>query len=113
MSLDQTFAFQKLDVYVAAKELVRLVHSAKIRDAEFRDQATRASKSVFLNLGEGLPSRQSGVRRKSFETAQCSLYETVAAVDGAATIGALDAALVAPILSCAHRVDAMLRGLLG
>ena len=113
MSLDKKFAFQKLDIYVAARELVQLVHQARIRDAEFRDQGTRAAKSVFCNIGEGLPSRSTGVRRKYFETAQGSLFETVTAVDGADAVGAIERAHIAPIMACAHRVDAMLRGLLG
>ena len=40
-------AFQKLDVYRAAKEMARRVQVAKVRDAELRDQATRAAKRVF------------------------------------------------------------------
>ena len=56
MNNDTLLAFQRLDVYGSAKELARLVHLARIRDAELRDQATRASKSTFLGLCEGLPS---------------------------------------------------------
>lgn len=51
-----TFPFMKLDVYSVAKELAVRVQGACIRDAELRDQATRATKSAFLNLSEGLPS---------------------------------------------------------
>ena len=49
------FPFQRLDVYRSARTLAALVHRAAIRDAELRDQATRAAKSAFLNLSEGLP----------------------------------------------------------
>jgi hypothetical protein len=49
MSLDKPLAFQKLDIYVVARELVRVVSVAKIRDAEFRDQAERAAKSTFVD----------------------------------------------------------------
>ena len=49
--------FQRLDVYIAAKEFVRLVHDARIRDRELCDQASRAAKSMFLQLAEGLPQR--------------------------------------------------------
>jgi hypothetical protein len=51
---DNLLPFQRLDIYVAAKELARCVHEAGIRDAELRDQATRASKSTFLGICEGL-----------------------------------------------------------
>ena len=44
-SPDGLLPFQRLDVYVAARDLARRVHLAGIRDAELRDQATRAAKS--------------------------------------------------------------------
>src|SRR5215469_8313520 len=84
------FNFQKTDAYVAAKLVAVLVHDAKIRDTELRDQATRAAKSCFLNLSEGLPSKMSGVRRRHFAIALGSLGELCAAIDLAAAIGAVD-----------------------
>lgn len=60
------FPFQSLDVYIAARELAVLVHRARISDAELRDQATRASKSAFLCLCEGLPNESAAMRRKYF-----------------------------------------------
>ena len=39
MTNDMRLPFQKLDVYVTAKEIARRVHAARIRDAELRDQA--------------------------------------------------------------------------
>jgi hypothetical protein len=44
------FPFQKPDVYELARQLAALVQRMNIRDAELRDQATRASQSAFLNL---------------------------------------------------------------
>jgi hypothetical protein len=55
---------QKLDAYVVAKEIAKRVHEAKIRDTELRDQATRAAKSCFLTLCEGLPNDGVAMRRK-------------------------------------------------
>jgi len=106
------FAFQKLDIYIAARSLMELVHKARIRDTEFRDQATRAAKSVFLNLAEGLPRGTEAKRRKYFEDSQRSLFECVAAVDGALVIGAIDAEHAREALALANRVDRMLRGLM-
>ena len=103
--------FQKLDVYKAAKELARCVHEAGIRDAELRDQATRASKSTFLGLCEGLPSDSAGVRRRHFEIANNSLHEVVGAVDLAATLGVIDDAVAQSILTLAVRIKRMLRAL--
>ena len=54
--MQDQLAFQQLDSYQVAKEIAKLVHLAKIRDTELRDQATRASKSCFLQLCEGLPN---------------------------------------------------------
>ena len=82
-----TLPFQKLDCYVVAKQIASLVHLAKIRDAELRDQATRSSKSCFLQLCEGLPNDGVPMRRKYFVEANNSLHETVGAVDLAATLG--------------------------
>ena len=81
------FPFQNLDVYQAARQLAALVHRLDIRDAELRDQATRAAKSAFLNLCEGLPDDRSAMRRKYFAQADGSLHETSAAVEIAALCG--------------------------
>src|SRR4051812_20828003 len=58
--------FQKLDCYIAAKELARLVHEAGIAHPVLRDQACRSSVSCFLQLAEGLPNEGEGMRRKYF-----------------------------------------------
>ncbi len=105
------FPFQQLDVYVAAKELAALVHRLDLRDAELRDQATRAAKSTFLNLCEGLPDDRAAMRRKYFAQADGSLHETAGAVDLAAAIGAVPQDRADEVLAIAGRVRAMLRGL--
>ncbi len=108
-SSDASFPFQRLDVYVAAKELARRVHLAHIRDAELRDQATRAAKSAFLCLAEGLPNDGPAMRRKYFVEANNSLHETVAAVDLAAAVGALGEAEAATVQALGMRVKRMLQ----
>jgi hypothetical protein len=108
MSLDKPLAFQKLDIYVVARELVRVVSVAKIRDAEFRDQAERAAKSTFLAICEGVPSPRSKMRKVYFERAHCSLCEAVGAVDGASIIGAVDSRLVTEVMALANRLEVML-----
>ncbi len=109
---DLRFPFQSLDVYRAARELAALVHRAAIRDSELRDQATRAAKSAFLNLCEGLPDDRAAMRRKYFEQADGSLHETVGAVDLAGAIGAVGEDRAREIIALAARVRAMIRGLL-
>jgi four helix bundle protein len=106
------FAFQRLDVYRVAKELARSVHLAGLKDAELRDQATRASKSAFLCLCEGLPNRGVPLRRKYFVEAQNSLHETVGAIDLANAIGALQPDRAQAIQVLATRFAQLLTGLL-
>ena len=110
-NMNDQLPFQKLDVYKVAKELARRVHEAQIRDAELRDQATRASKSAFLGLCEGLPSDSAGVRRRHFEIANNSLHEVIGAVDLAETIGVVDAGSAKEILGLAVRLKPMIRRL--
>src|SRR4051812_30620180 len=104
--------FQKLDCYIAAKELARLVHEAGIAHAVLRDQACRSSVSCFLQLAEGLPNEGEGMRRKYFTESNNSLHETVAAIDLAAVLGAVPAEAAVAIQELAFRLKKMLRGLL-
>ena len=110
--MNQTLPFQRLDIYVAARELAAVVHGARIADAELRDQATRASKSVFLGICEGLPNEQAGLRRRYFTQANNSLCETVGALDLACAIGALAEEPAARAQELALRVKRMLRALM-
>ncbi len=112
MPNDNRFPFQNLDAYRAARSLAAAVHRASIRDAELRDQATRAAKSAFLNLCEGLPDDRPAMRRKYFIQADNSLHETVGAVDLADAIGAVGPEQAAEIHALALGLRAMLRGLL-
>jgi len=109
---DQQMPFQRLDSYIAARELARRVHAEKIRDAELRDQATRAAKSVFLNLCEGLPHEGMAMRRKYFASALGSLHEAVGGVDLAATIGAVDVHEAVLVQALGERLRRMLVALM-
>jgi 23S rRNA-intervening sequence protein len=104
--------FQRLDVYRVAREFVRLVHEAKITDAELRDQSTRAAKRTFLGLCEGLPIEGQALRRKYFNESNASLHETLGAVDLAATIGAARVEDALAIQRLGARLKRMLRALL-
>ena len=101
-----------MDVYQVARSLAALVQAAGIADAELRDQATRAAKSAFLNLCEGLPSDQPGPRRRYFRQADGSVHQVAGAVDLASAIGVLDPAAAREALVLAGRFRALLRGLL-
>jgi four helix bundle protein len=112
MQDDNRFAFQKLDCYEVAREFAKGVHEAGIRDAELRDQATRAAKSAFLGLCEGLPNESPGLRRRYFTQANNSLHEAVGAIDLAAAIGAMEQAAAEQLQALGLRLKRMLRRLL-
>ncbi len=113
MANDNRFAFQRLDCYRVALEFAKGVHEARITDAELRDQATRAAKSAFLGLCEGLPNELPGMRRRYFTQSHNSLHEAVGAIDLAAAIGAVEPDRVERLQELALRLRRMLRGLRG
>ena len=104
--------FQKLDVYIAAKEIARIVNEARITHTELRDQAQRASVSCFLQLAEGLPNDGPGMRRKYFTESNNSLHELVAAVDLACALGALSSERAQAFQELSISTKRMLRALL-
>ncbi len=104
--------FNDLDAYRVARELARRVHASKIRDRELRDQATRASKSCFLCLCEGLPNEGVALRNKYFVEARNSLAETVGAMDLAAIIGVVREEDANAIQELGSRLRRMLTALL-
>ena len=112
MKPENLLAFQKLDIYIASKELARVVENARIRDRELRDQATRAAKSCFLTLCEGLPNDGAAMWHKYFVESRNSLCETVGAVDLAAALGAVRQDQADTIQELGFRVRRMLNALL-
>ena len=112
MNDENLFPFQNLDAYRVARELARRVHAAKIRDRELRDQATRAAKSCFLCLCEGLPNEGAAMRHKYFVEARNSLAETVGALDLAAAIGVVREQDASAVQALGSRLRCMLTALL-
>jgi four helix bundle protein len=112
MKTENLFRFQNLDCYRVARELAQRVHTARIRDRELRDQATRASKSCFLCLCEGLPNEGAALRHKYFVEARNSLAETVGVVDLAAAIGVVRDDDADAIQALGSRLRRMLSALL-
>ena len=109
---ENPLAFQTLDSYLAAKELARRVHTAKITDPELRDQATRASKSTFLCLCEGLQNTSVPMKNKHYQESLNSLFETLGAMDLAGVIGAAQPDDAAAVQELGVRLVQMIRGLL-
>src|ERR1044071_5724932 len=112
MKTENLFRFQNLDCYRVARELAQRVHTARIRDRELRDQATRASKSCFLCLCEGLPNDGIAMRRKYLTEARNSLCETVGAIDLACVIGAVRETDADAIQELGSRIRRMLTALM-
>jgi four helix bundle protein len=112
MNNENLFPFQHLDAYRVARELAKRVHGAKIRDRELRDQATRAAKSCFLCLCEGLPNEGAALRHKYFVEARNSLAETVGAMDLAAVIGVVRQDDADAVQALGSRLRRMLTALL-
>jgi four helix bundle protein len=84
--------------YDVSLELLRvlapLVPAIKKHDRDLADQMRRAATSVVLNINEGR-RRCGGDQRRSFEIANGSAHEVLAAIDAAVAWGWLDDAAVA------------------
>ena len=107
----EQMAFQGLDVYRVAKQFAVLVVEAGISDRELREQATRAAKSTFLNLCEGLPNDSKAMRRKYFVSADNSLHEAVGALDLSAALKVVSQEKATAAEQLGSRLHKMLRAL--
>jgi four helix bundle protein len=78
------FSFEKLKLYPKAKkfhvQIRNLIHQVNL-DFSTRDQLSRASLSVVLNLAEGSGRFSSKDQRHFFVMSRSSLFETVAILD--------------------------------
>ena len=108
----QLLPHQRTDIYRAIFELCTRVREAKIRHAELRDQAERASVSAFLAVSEGLPHTSTGMRKQYFARARASVWETAAATHLAVGIGAMDREAWRECQGLAVRASAMLVAML-
>ncbi len=104
--------FQRTDAYRVAKALALAVHAARVRDAELRDQASRAAKSAFLQTAEGLPNKSVAMRRRYFVCARNSACETAAALDLALAMGCCTGDAQHAVQELAGKLSAILTGLM-
>ncbi len=105
------FGHEKLDVYRIAIEYVGWVFRfcEKLKGhSHARDQLTRASQSIPLNIAEGNGKATEGDRRRFFEIARGSALECAAAQDILNTCGALSANDNAQAKQTLDRIVAML-----
>ena len=98
----------RLEVWHLARELVRLVNRWPIGDAELRDQAERAARSVACNIAEG-SALDGAAKKRHFRQARASTVEVVGAYEVAEDIG--EKVPVAEVQALGARIAAMLFGL--
>jgi len=98
----------RLIAFSVAKELLLAVVGADIRDAELRDQATRAAKSAALNTAEGAGRSSPRDKARSFAIARAEASEAAAAVEIAVAVGAATKQALERVSAPAHRLVAML-----
>src|SRR5262245_48827183 len=77
---------QRLRVWHAAVELLGVVQAEPPGDAELRDQATRAAKSVCLGIAEAA-ALEGAMRGRHLRISRASAVEVAAAYQLAETIG--------------------------
>ena len=82
----ENLSHHRLHVWHKARQLVRLVCSHPIGDAELRLHASKAAKSVGLNTAEG-SGLDGAARKKHYKIARGSVIEVVAAYELAADTG--------------------------
>ena len=73
-------AHHRLRVWEESRKLVRLVHGAPLENTELRNQASRASLSVGLNIAEGA-ALEGGAKKRHYKIARGSVVEVVAAYE--------------------------------
>ena len=98
----------RLVAFSVAKELLIAVVAANIRDAELKDQATRAAKSAALNTAEGAGRSSPKDKARAFAIARGEAAEAAAAVEIAQALGATTAEAMDAVNAVAHRLCGML-----
>jgi len=111
MMNNSSMAHHRLIAFSVAKELVLAVVAANIKDAELRDQATRAAKSAALNTAEGAHRSAPKDKARVFAIARGEAGEAAAAVEIAAALGATNEAALTAVNALATRLCAMLTSL--
>ena len=101
----------KLIAYSVALELLEAVRAAQVRDPKLRDESLRSAKSACLNAAEGAGRVSRLDKARSFAIARAEAGEAAAAVEIAASCGDASPASSARVNQVAHRLVALLTGL--
>ena len=100
---------RRLRVWMKARTLVRLVNRNPIGDAELRNQASRAAKSVGCNIAEGA-ALEGASKKKHYRIAKGSVVEVVAAYELATDVG--ESVPVDEVAQLGAAIASMLTGLI-
>jgi four helix bundle protein len=98
----------KLIAYQVALELVKLVGSIRIRDAQLRQQARKSAASSALNAAEGAARQSLADKSRAYAIALAECCEACAAVEIAGALGACSREDVAAVLSLGVRLKNLL-----
>ncbi len=101
----------KLIAYQFALELVKLVASIRISNAQLRQQARKSAASAALNAAEGAARQTLADKSRAYSIALaecCECCECCAAVEIAGALGACSAAHVEQVVALGTRLKDML-----
>lgn len=90
--------------YELCLQLVRLVSSIRIGDAQLRQQARKSAASAALNAAEGAARESGGDKRRSYGIASGEACEACAAVEIAGALGACAPNDVQAVLALVLRI---------
>ncbi|HET8541933.1 MAG TPA: four helix bundle protein [Anaeromyxobacter sp.] len=85
--------------------------ACRITDPKLRDEATRSAKSACLNIAEGAGRVSRADKARVFAIARAEAVEAAAAVEIAALCGEVAEAPAREVAGLAHRLVALLTGL--
>lgn len=94
----------RLQVWQLALELVRMVHSIRIADAEDRGQARKAASSCARNIAEGAARRSRGDKARVYAIARGECGEAVACVELSGVKGGTAEALGSRVSAMLYRL---------
>ena len=103
-----SFPHHHLIGYRLALELVKLVASVEIGDANLRAQARKSAASAALNAAEGAARNSRADRARVFGIARAEVCEVAAAVEIAGALGCCAEGDVGAVLAIAKRASDVL-----
>ena len=107
-----TLPHEKLIAYPVARELLVVVHEARIADSKLRDQAMRAAKSACLNIAEAAGRYAAADKARVYAIARGEACEAAAALDIGCAAGECSEESARMGGAMARRLYALLTGLI-